>query len=70
MADNNKKKHKQSSGKRKSRVASFLARRATMKIKRWKRYQEEITNNKRRGSVNRWNTAGLERHVQLLEKMI
>lgn len=68
MADN-KKKHKDSSGKKNARQANRLARRLTMKINRWRRYQEEISNNKRPGPASRWDTSGLESYVKFLAKV-
>jgi len=70
MADNTKKgKYKPSSGKRKGRVAKRAARKLRMKIVRWKRYQEEISINKRASKASRWNTDGLEQHVKFLQKI-
>lgn len=44
--------------------------RLKMKINRWTRYVEEINNNKRKGSVKRWDTAGLKKHLELLETLV
>lgn len=41
-----------------------------MKINRWNRYTQEITNNKRQGSAKRWNTTGLQKHLEMLENLV
>lgn len=61
---------KVSSGNRKKVRIKRQIMRLNMKIERWKRYAEEVKNEQRKGSVARWNTAGLEKHVQLLESFI
>lgn len=62
--------HQISSGKRKfSRINGQLSR-LKMKIARWERYQNEIKRGERKGSIKRWDTAGLKRHMELLESFI
>ena len=41
-----------------------------MKINRWARYVEEINNNKRSGSVKRWDSTGLKKHLEFLENLV
>lgn len=59
-----------SSGRRKARRLNSQVRRLQMKIAKWERYIQEIEQNKRKGSANRWNTAGLKKHMELLERLI
>lgn len=70
MAGKSKGDHKQSSGQRKNRRRKFLIRRLGYKINRWKRYQEEIKAEKKKGNVSRWDTTGLEAHKALLEGLV
>lgn len=65
-----KKKNKTSSGQKKSRRIGTAIRRLSTKIKRWQRYQQEISAGSRKGSIARWNVEGLERHMTLLGKML
>lgn len=61
---------KMSSGKHKLAKLNRQISRVKMKINRWNRYSEEIANNKRSGSAKRWNTAGLQKHLEMLEGLI
>jgi len=61
---------KLSGGNRKKVRIRNQIRRLNMKIARWKRYAEEIKEEKRKGSLKRWNTSGLEKHKALLETFI
>lgn len=70
MSKHEKKESYQSSGKHKLAKINTKIRRLRMKINRWKRYQEEIKNNKRSGTVQRWDTVGLEKHITLLESLL
>lgn len=59
-------RHKGSSrASHKRRVNRAMSRLMT-KIARWKRYQVEIDSGKRKGSLSRWNVAGLEKHLEFL----
>ncbi len=60
---------KASSGRSKKRKAQRTIRRYMMKVARWERYQSEIKAGSRRGKLGRWDTAGLLRHIALLEKV-
>ena len=65
-----KRDHKVSSGRHKfSRINKQLCR-LKMKVARWERYQKEIEQSERKGSIKRWDTAGLKRHIELLESFI
>ncbi len=66
----NKRDSRTSSGNRKtSRIMRQLMR-LKMKVNRWNRYTEEMKAGKRKGDLGRWNTAGLKKHMALLEKLI
>ena len=65
----NKRDSKVSSGKRKASKINTQLKRLQMKISRWNRYKEEVIQGKRKGSVDRWNTSGLEKHMELLGKL-
>ena len=69
MAQATKKDFKPSAGERKARRAARLIRQFKMKINRWKRYQAEIDAGKRKGKKSRWETAGLEQQIKVLEKV-
>ncbi len=70
MSKHEKKESYQSSGKHKIAKITTKIRRLRMKVNRWKRYQDEIQNNKRSGTAKRWDTAGLEKHITLLESLL
>lgn len=61
---------KKSSGKAKKSRARRLIMRAKMKINRWKRYKEEISEGQRKGFISRWDTSGLEKHIKMLERFV
>ena len=61
---------KMSSGKQRSARIMRTIQRATMKVNRWERYKEEIKNGERKGSLDRWDTSGLKRHIELLENLL
>lgn len=61
---------KLSSGIGRMARAKSVIRRTKMKIKRWQRYAKEITNETRKGEVSRWNTTGLEQHIQMMETIV
>jgi len=64
-----KRDHRTSSGKHRTSRISKQIRRLEMKVKRWDRYKEEIQAGSRKGKISRWNTAGLEKHIALLESL-
>jgi len=64
-----KRVYTKSGGGIKKRRAQRTIRRWMMKIARWERYQEEIKTGLRQGDPKRWDTAGLLRHIALLEKV-
>jgi len=59
-------KHKTSSGTRYIGRRSRAMMRLKTKIKRWKRYQEEIKKGRRKSKSARWNTAGLEKQLKVI----
>jgi len=61
---------KMSSGKRRSARIMRTIQRLQMKINRWDRYKEEIKKDERKGSLDRWDTSGLQKHMKLLEGLI
>jgi len=65
-----KRDHRTSSGKHKVSRTLKQIRRLKMKINRWNRYKEEIQAGDRKGKMSRWNTAGLEKHIALLESFV
>ncbi len=77
-----KQKHKPSKGWARSADAKAALVRTRMKIKRFKRYAQEIAmgkrvapvkkNGKLKGQPNtlRWSTAGLETHLQTLQTIV
>ena len=69
MGREDKKESYTSSGKHKAAKINTLKRRTQMKINRWKKYQDEITNGKRSGSAKRWDTTGLEKYLQILQNL-
>jgi hypothetical protein len=58
--------HKPSSRESHVRRVARASKRLEMKINRWKRYQQEITSGKRKGNPSRWNTEGLQKHLEFL----
>ena len=62
--------HVVSGGKRRASRMMRNIKRLGMKINRWKRYQEEIKKGEKKGNILRWNTAGLEKHSELLESLL
>ena len=58
-----------SAGKGRGSIIMRTIKRSQMKIARWKRYVREIESGERKGSVSRWDTSGLERHIELLESL-
>ena len=77
-----KQKHKASKGWARAAQAKATLVRTRMKIKRFKRYAQEVATGKRvapvkrggklKGQPNplRWSTAGLETHLQTLQTII
>ena len=59
-----------SSGRRRGARMMRNIRKLQTKINRWDRYKEEIKKEERKGSPSRWDTSGLKRHMELLEKLL
>ena len=59
-----------SSGRRRGARMMRNIRKFQMKVNRWDRYKEEIEKEERKGNPSRWDTSGLKRHIELLEKLL
>lgn len=63
-----KRDHRTASGFRAARRSRRIISRLLLKINRWNRYKDEITQGKRKGLESRWDTSRIEKHIALLEK--
>ena len=62
--------HKPSSGTLKSKRLNRQIKKLETKVRRWTRYTKEIKSGTRKGSVERWSTEGLNKHIGLLKSFL